>query len=90
MLVPATAGRRRSPRSSASDMLETTKLAASTAKATPGSEAATSTPASAGPAMVATLPDTLSSAFASCNRALPATSGTSPVEAGAKNASPAP
>src|SRR5262249_11945053 len=87
---PAAAARRRNAPRSASAKLETAKVAASTAKTTPGPQAATSTPASAGPAISATLADRLSSAFACWKRSLDATSGTSPVEAGEKNASAAP
>ena len=50
----------------------------------------TSSPAIVGPATNATLRERLISALACCNRSAGTVSGTSPVEAGAKKASPAP
>src|SRR4051812_5631015 len=77
-------------RRSASEMLDATKVAASIAKTTPDPVVATSTPASAGPTTTAMLRDRLSRALACWSRAALTASGTSPVDAGEKNASAAP
>src|SRR4051794_17899489 len=90
-MLPAGAGDAvRGVRRSESDAHETTNVTASSAKTTPGCVAATSTPASTGPATVALLRVRLRRAFACCRTSLLTTSGTSAVEAGEKNASPAP
>src|SRR5262249_4359892 len=77
-------------RSSASEALETANVAESIANAQPGPAPATIAPAIAGPAAQLTLRDRLMSAFACCSRAAETVCGTRPVEAGEKNASPAP
>ena len=66
------------------------KVAASTAIASPEPAATTSTPASAGPATLAMLRVSDSSALASCRRAWRTVCGISPISAGMKSAAAVP
>ena len=68
----------------------TTKVAASTAIASPEPAETTSTPASAGPATLAVLRVSASSPLASCRRAGLTVCGMSPISAGMKTAAAVP
>src|SRR3954454_14863052 len=86
----AGAGRPAGRRSRARVVAETANVPASSANTIQGPIPATSIPASAGPTAKATLGDALIHWLACCRRPAGALPATSRVDAGPKNASPAP